>query len=236
MPEPVINDMSPLAPARSRVYELLASVYNLLPDTDFVTTVVNQDIRSLLSSAIGDYPASEPQQKELEQGIQALDVFQRQACAVNLEELITRLGIDRTRLFRGLKRGYGPPPPYESVYMGGHTVMGESALDVKKAYSSSGYLPQMQNNEPPDYIGIELDFLRFLCSGEAEAWGENDHGKAFDLLQKEKDFLQSHVATWAPKFCEEVINHAREDFYQGIAKLNRAFILIEAERLQGLTV
>jgi TorA maturation chaperone TorD len=234
MPKPAFNNMHQLAEARSHVYQLLASVYNLLPNADFVKMVLNQDVRSLFSSAVGDYLASNIQQEELEQGIKALELFQKQVDKVNQEELITRLGVDRTRLFRGLKRGYGPPPPYECVYLGGDTVMGEAAMQVKEMYSDSGYNTKLNGNEPPDYVGIELDFLRFLCHKESEAWQADDQSKAWDYRKKECEFLCNHIVEWVPRFCKEVLSHARENFYQGIARLTGGFVLIETERLKSM--
>jgi TorA maturation chaperone TorD len=234
MPKSSFNNMYQLAEARSHVYQLLASVYNLLPNADFVKMVLNQDVRALFGSAIGDYSASNMQQEELELGIKALELFQKQVGQVNQEELITRLGVDRTRLFRGLRRDYGPPPPYECVYLGGHTVMGEAAMQVKEVYTDSGYNTKLNGNEPPDYVGIELDFLRFLCKKEAEAWQADDQSKASDYREKEYEFLCNHVVEWVPRFCKEVLTHARENFYQGIARLTEGFVLIETERLQSM--
>ncbi len=226
--------MYQLAEARSHVYQLLASVYNLLPNADFVKMILHQDIRALFNSAVGDYSVPSLQQKELEQGIKELESFQKQVSKVNQEELITRLGVDRTRLFRGLKRGYGPPPPYECVYLGGPIVMGEAAMQVKEMYSDSGYNTKLNGNEPPDYVGIELDFLRFLCEKEAEAWQADDQSKASNYRKKEYEFLCNHVVEWVPRFCKEALTHAKENFYQGIARLTEGFVLIETERLKSM--
>lgn len=234
MTQPAFKDMSQLAEARSRVYELLASVCNTLPDTGFVTMLMSQDVRSLLTSATSDYAASDLQQKELEQGIQALEVFRKQAGEVNRDEMVTRLGVDRTRLYRGVKRGYGPPPPYESVYQGSHTVMAGSALQVKKIYTDRGYRPPSIGNELPDYVGIELDFLRFLCSEEAATWRGQDKNKAQEYMNAEYDFINNHMVNWIPRFYDEVLSHAREDFYRGIAMLTTAYVVLEADRLGSL--
>ncbi|UCC60948.1 MAG: molecular chaperone TorD family protein [Dehalococcoidia bacterium] len=234
MTQPVSNDMSHIAEARSRVYELLASVYNRLPDSDFITMLMKHDVLSLLTYATSDYTASDLQREELEQGIQALELFQKQAGEANRDEMITRLGVDRTRLYRGLKRGYGPPPPYESVYQGSHTVMAESALQVKNVYSDCGYRPPPIGNEPPDYIGIEIDFLRFLCREEASSWRSQDKNKAQEYMNKEYDFLNNHVVSWIPRFCAEALTHAKEDFYRGISRLTSAYVVLDAERLQRL--
>jgi TorA maturation chaperone TorD len=234
MTQPASNDMSQLAEARSRVYELLSNVYNRLPNNDFVEMLLDQDVRSLFGYATGDYMASNPQREELEQGIQAIELFRKQVGEVNRDDLITRLGVDRTRLYRGLKRDYGPPPPYESVYQGSHTVMAESALQVKNVYSVWGYQPPPIGNEPPDYIGIEIDFLRFLCSEEAAALRSEDREKAQKCLNAENDLLNNHMVGWIPRFCAEAQNYAKEELYRGITRLTSVYVVLEAERLRSL--
>jgi len=114
--------------------------------------------------------------------------------------------------------------------------MGEAALQVKKAYADLGYCLPQGWNELPDYVGIELDFLRYLCGEEAGAWKTGKKSRALVCLNKEKEFLCGHVLEWVPKFCDEVLASAKEDFYRGMAQVTKAFVAIEAERLRSLAV
>jgi TorA maturation chaperone TorD len=151
----------------------------------------------------------------------------------NQEELQVRLGVDRARLLRGVKRGYGPPPPYESIYRGGEVVMGDAALGAKGFYAALGYHLPHGCNEPPDYIGLELDFMRFLCQEEAGGWNTQSHGRALECQTWEREFLYKHVVEWVPVFCAEMFADAREDFYRGMAQLTRAFVVLDAEGLRS---
>jgi TorA maturation chaperone TorD len=221
-------DEAKTADARGRCYGLLASVYNSLPNAEFAAMMTCAEVRAVLDPAVRDAPASDEQRKQLELGLQTLQDFWSTVADVPQEELLLRLGVDRTRLFRGLKRGHGPPPPYESLYRGGPSVMAEPALAVRKVYADAGYGLPAGSNELPDYVGLELDFMRFLCEAEARAWKEQGQGRALEHLTNGREFLSKHVVEWVPAFCDEVLTHAREDFYRGMAQITRAFVILDA--------
>ena len=215
---------------RGVAYGLLASVYNQLPSPDFLARVRAEEVRALFQPFILNDPASEEQRGELERGLQTVEEFWEQAGDLPEEELLVRLGTDRTRLFRGLNRE-GPPPPYEAVRKGSQTVMTEDTRQIAKAYAEFGYSDYWWLNEVPDYIGIELDFLCYLCIEAAKAWKAGDRSRALTCRNAEREFLCSHVQEWVPEFCDEVIDRAKEDLYRGMARVTKAFILIEGERL-----
>jgi anaerobic sulfite reductase subunit A len=222
-----------VAMSRGSCYGLLASVYNLLPSSTFVARILSTDIRTMFRAVANGTSASETQLDDLEQGLRALDDFREQARNLEQKELAIRMGVDRTRLFRGIKRGYGPPPPYESLYRGSECVMAESAVQVKKVYFDIGYHLPQHCKELPDYIGIELDFMSHVCREEAQAWTTANKNRAVALLDTASKFVGEHLIMWVPGFCDEALNYAREGFYQGIAKITRAFVIIDYQRLRA---
>ena len=50
----------------------------------------------------------------------------------------------------------------------------------------------------------------------------------FEAAKEEKSFLDRHLGTWAPEFCEKMIDEAQEDYFRGIALLTIG--LIEYDR------
>lgn len=234
MPKYVFNNEAQAAEARERCYGLLASVYNSLPSASFIATLVRADVRSIFSSSLQSAAVPEPLSQDIEQGLQSVEEFRNKIGKMQEAELLVRLGVERTRLFRGIKRGYGPPPPYESVYTGGRRVMGDEAQQIKNLYTEFGYPFSEATKELPDYVGLEIDFMRYLCGKEAQAWKAGNQSKAMSLLNIESDFMCKHVCEWVPRFCDEVLADAKETLYQGIARLTKAFILIETERLQTM--
>jgi TorA maturation chaperone TorD len=41
---------------------------------------------------------------------------------------------------------------------------------ISRLLTEAGFSPSKDLNEPLDYIGVELDIMRLLCSSEDEAW------------------------------------------------------------------
>ncbi len=81
--------------------------------------------------------------------------------------------------------------------------------------------------ESPDYLGVEIDFMRLLCQGEEEAWLNNQPEKALKLLRASGDFLRDHLLKWAPSFFEKMVELAGLDFYRGLARLTSGFLKVD---------
>lgn len=117
--------------------------------------------------------------------------------------------------------------PYESVYrdkriIGSKVICGlvhgESYNAVKKLYQEAG----VRNNikELPDHIGLELEFLHFLCI--KENW--NNKQEALRYLRLEKRFLEEHLLKWVNQLCDTMAANAGTDFYKGLAKITKIFV------------
>ncbi len=145
-------------------------------------------------------------------------------------ELLTALGIEFLQLFRGLNRFHSPPPPYESVYVDRGLLYGSSTDRVAQKYRR--FQLKGQNNEPPDHIALELDFMRFLCEKEAMAWQTEKRGQ--DLLKEEDAFLNEHLARWVPAFCENTRRFDTTGFYNGLAEVTEGWIYCDRRVIKGL--
>ncbi|MFQ6126871.1 MAG: molecular chaperone [Candidatus Heimdallarchaeota archaeon] len=221
------SQLSELADARSKIYGWLSSIYLKIPDRNFVKILMGKNFNVHLASL--SHSADLPE--EMRDGIKIVEDFIERSKDKSLEELRDGLAVEHTRLFRGVKRLYGPPPPYESVYVEKGLVMGESTAKVKKKYAEAGIsLADDLKGEPPDYIGFELDFIRYLCSEEAEAWRESRRDVALKYLNMESRFLYEHLMRWVPKFCDIVVDETKLDFYRGMAKITKGFIDFDYSR------
>jgi TorA maturation chaperone TorD len=106
----------------------------------------------------------------------------------------------------------------------------QATVAVATAYAEAGVgLPESVRDQP-DYIGLELDFMRHLTEKEAGAWTEGNGEEALQVLEKERAFLKEHVARWIPLFCEVMDREARLNFYRGIARMTRGFVLDEVQK------
>lgn len=122
------------------------------------------------------------------------------------EDVCRDLAASFTKFFRST----APPiaPPYESAYKG-EQLFGKATDAVLRVYRSHGMeLGGEHKGEPPDYLGFELDFMRFLCESEGEAQDTK-------ILEAEKDFLEEHLLTWVERFAEIVRKYDDKGFYAG---------------------
>ncbi len=219
------------AKTRSQCYAFLSYVHIPLPGSDFMPRITDNSIYRIFRSSTGDVTGLPDEENDLEQGLTMVEDFLIQASDIAEDVLVQSLAVERARLFRGIKRDYGPPPPYGSVYIEGDAVMNASTLQVRKIYESFDYSLPEDCKELPDYISIELDFMRHICSEEAAAWAEKNENRAQACLTGETEFLCGHLNKWAPRFCDQVIQWADQNFYQAMARITKGFLMIDAERL-----
>jgi len=230
----IFEAKSQSAETRGQCYSFLSYVHMPLPGRNFIPKVMDNSIYRIFRFYINDVTVLPDEKEHLEQGLKMVENFLIQARDVAEDDLVQSLAVERARLFRGIKRDYGPPPPYGSVYIEGDSVMNKSTLNVIKTYASFDYEVPEEWNELPDYISVELDFMRHLCNEEAAAWAAENESRAQACLTGKTEFLCGHLREWAPRFCDEVIRCADQDFYQAMARITRGFLMIDAERLSSI--
>jgi|Deesub1362B_J571_1020462.scaffolds.fasta_scaffold00565_14 TorA maturation chaperone TorD len=220
-----MEQLNKLAENRSRIYGFLCEFYNGVPREEFVKKLLSEDflreLKNLATLAEG----------ELREGAELLEQFLRLNSERNIEELTEQLAVEFTRLFRGIKPKYSPPPPYESVYRDEGRVMGASTLQVMNTYLDAGFALNEEYGGPPDYIGTELKFLALASYREAESWGKGDRREAERLLRVQQRFIEEHALAWIPRFCDVILQEAESEFYKGVAKLTRGFLRLDAEQI-----
>ena len=227
--EPVsTEEWATLAASRSRVYGFLGAVYNRLPDDQFAKSLPSPEVAGFLLSLAGieDLP------KDMREGARMIERFIQASEGKPVDELRTELAVERTRLLRGVKPGYSPPPPYESIYLDlDQQPLMQTSVAVMRAYAEAKAVLPEEVHDQPDFIGFELDFMRHLCLKESEAWKRDDRDQALEYLEKEVGFLNEHITRWMPRFCDVMVKEARLDFYRGIAQMTKGFVLDEAQKV-----
>jgi TorA maturation chaperone TorD len=134
----------------------------------------------------------------------------------NMEtDSLNELGSEFTRLFSGVQESLGPPPPFESVWREDRLI-GESTAQVVAAYAKSGFADIAPEAGPQDHVAVELA-LR-----EAEAWQSDDRAVAHQRLIQQSDFLKQHLAVWAPRWADAIIQQARLPLFAALAGLLKA--------------
>ena len=207
-----------VAQARRCVYEMLSAYYLGLPDQRMVDSIFDPDFDRRLSTVASVFETG-----EMQEGLRLISNFISSFKNQSQEEILRRIAIDRTRLFRGISEKHSPPPPYESFYRE-QRLRGEGSAEVYRFYSKLGVTLAEEWTESPDYLGIEIDFMRLLCQSEEEAWLNSQPEKALEFLGASMDFLKDHLLKWVPSFLDKMYEMADLDFYRGLAKLTSGFL------------
>ncbi len=225
------EELAALASHRSRIYGFLGAVFNRLPDDRFAASLQGEDQAGFFASLaqIEDLPSG------MREGLRLIDRYSQETVGRQVEEVRTELAVERTRLVRGLKPGYGPPPPYESIYMSPDEQPElRATVAVVQAYADGGAAVPPEVRDQPDFIGFELDFMRHLADKEARAWQAGDREAALGTLQQELAFLRQHVNAWVPIYCNRMVEDAQLDFFRGIALMTAAHVLDDAQKVAEL--
>jgi TorA maturation chaperone TorD len=211
-----------LAGHRSNLYGLLSSVYIQIPDGK----TLKMDWKP--ASKLLEFPiqGAEAVKKEIKRGLRLIrDSASKKD--LYLEKSLINLSKEWTRLFRGVDIK-GLLPPYESVYRIGR-LQEKASQEIHRLFDRKGIRIPDEWHQPPDYIGVELDFMRFLCIKEQEAWERKRLDSVYEVLDEENSFLINHLGLWISIFCEKMAKEAREDFFIGIARLTTG--LVEYDRV-----
>ena len=201
------------ASARAGAYSFLALLCNQRPERSLVQRLRDLGVDGLVNAVdVGE--AEGP----VRRGLQEMADFVLETAEVPDTEVQEILAVDWTRLFRGVRPGYGPPPPYEGVYTDGDGLRAMHA--VAHVYHTYGVTPaQGGAGNRPDYLGLELDFLRYACEQQALAYEQGEEEIVERWTEAERAFLTEHTAKWAPAYCERADGEARTGFYKGALHL-----------------
>lgn len=215
------DQMALYAEMRSQVYAFLSHLYTVPPDQEFVKQMQDRSMAAAFDALL-----VEEMPEVIQDGVRQVQAYLSDCAKLPAHQVLEDLAVERTRLLRGIKRGYGPPPPYESVY---HAEEGagiwQTIPEIKRCYAAAGASVPAESGEMADYIGLELDFMRYLSEKEAQAWRSGQEAEADQWREREEGFLRDHVVTWVPRFCDLMREDATLGFYQGLAAVTKGFVL-----------
>jgi TorA maturation chaperone TorD len=223
------RELGDIAQARAAICSFLNIPLITLPDATFVERMRNGDVNSLLE--ILDQSAD----ADVAMGASLMSAHIDKTRSEDPLLLAETLGVDRTRLYRGVSPSYGPPPPYETVWTRSHQGKGESVLPaLVELYIQMDLAPSAQANDRVDYVGVEMDFLCELALREAAAWQSNTPEVAMEMLQNQQAFIGQHLGEWVPFFVKEALQWVQTDFFRGHLLLLRGFVGSEEGNLKLL--
>lgn len=224
------QEFAEIARSRAALFAFMNIHFNNLPDETFVKHIRSDNF----SSALRDLQTDEILGTDTTTGAGMMQSYLRSTVDMDATELSNALGVDRTRLYRGLSPSYGPPPPYEAVWSKKERNVTAVLQMVAGIYQADGMAISPQAKERLDYVGVELDYLYQLAMREANAWDAGEKETASGLLQRQETFLREHLGHWMPLFVEKALTLAETDFYRGHLTMLRGFVLEEQERMRAL--
>lgn len=226
------EDCRALAKCRGDLYSLLSSAYLRIPAGETLELAWKPAV-DLLGFPQGE--SKEPLQR-VDKGLRLIKPYSSGGSALEGRTL-TNLSRDWTRLFRGVEKK-GILPPYESLYRTGK-LQEKPSREIHRLFSQMGIRVPDEWHQPPDYIGVELDFMRLLCSKELEAYEKQGVNILSETLHAEHSFVENHLGIWVPQFCEKMFLEAEEDYFRGVAHLTVGLIgydqVYTKNRVSGLT-
>jgi len=213
-------ELAALAAARADVYRVLATALLAPPDEQVVSALLSDAVHVCLA----------PQEQ--------MDVLPAGMTARTLEALAA----EYYRLF--VVPGPSYVRPFESVYMdvptglwdpNGHRELhgegegrrgllwGASTLAVQQSYAQAGLALTTYAGQPPDHVGLELDFMACLCRHEGVAWAHGNAVEAHHLLDGEAAFLTDHLLRWIGQLAKSVAASDVSPFYPFVAEIATTF-------------
>jgi TorA maturation chaperone TorD len=197
------------AESLAQTYTLLATLLNRCPDVALV--------QSLRAAGPEIFNAGEAGSGEgITLGLSKLSDFLDQTQTLPAEEVAKQLAIDWTRLFRGVSPNYGPPPPYEGQFRSDLGSDLEVLQQINSLYRDKGATVADDTSNRPDYLGIELSFLAFLCRKAADCYRTSEFSAGKDWMQQAQDFLEQHPSRWVGSYLAPAQGHVKTDFYRGL--------------------
>jgi len=113
---------------------------------------------------------------------------------------------------------------YESFFLSEDGLVGgEKMAVVNQRYFKLGYKTESADGQT-DQLGHELACLAFLVSQEADAWEADLPFLASELRNRQQQFMQAHLLTWAPA-CSLAIQRQTNRFFAELAQLTQALLL-----------
>ncbi len=125
--------------------------------------------------------------------------------------------------------------PNEAVYLDKEKRLGgRVTIGVRQFYESAGLEIDEKSIEMPDHLGMELEFIGFLCKIERESWEKTEIESLQKCVEFQKMFLEEHLLKWVYRCCEKITEKATYGFYKAVANFIIEFMKTEEEYVTEL--
>ncbi|MBI4753931.1 MAG: molecular chaperone TorD family protein [Betaproteobacteria bacterium] len=203
------EDLRDIAAGRAKTYAVLAALYAAPPAPELAATIRAGGL------------AQEPGSTLADAADELTECFRRAARDETGNEVVA----EHTRLFV-LPSGV---VPHESYYLDeNRRVGGHVTVAVERYYKAAAAQPTRARLELPDHMGVELEFMGFLCDIEAQLWQAANREGLEQCIAFQRGFLDTHLLRWHQALCQRIVDESPLDLYRALARLTVDFL--EAER------
>ncbi|RSK28755.1 dehydrogenase [Bacillus sp. HMF5848] len=208
--------------------ELRMFAYDILRRV-FLEEPVKELIAQFQSGILSFFPFKEENQ-QLKEGIELVDSYFH---TFKMDENFEDLHWDYTRMFIGPHEL--PVHIWESSYVNKYGLLfQEETLRVRRIYLEYGLETLQYGREADDHLGLELDFMYHLSKLANDITKAENQTHLRKILSDQENFLKEHLLNWIPTFSKKVIDNAETDFYKGIVKVLKGFLIIDNICLEEL--
>lgn len=213
MADEILTELAALCGQRSATYGLLARLYRVEVDQEFLDVLHGMRFPAATGNATCD---------------DGYRMFATYLSNLN-ERSVTELAVDYARVFIGYGvDSYSAAFPFESVYTSEKRLKMQEARDeVLAIYHAYGLDKNESWKENEDHIAVELEFMQYMCDRTVAALEAGDEEKAAALLSTQRGFLDDHLAAWAPMMTADVRRISKTWFYQGLSFITDGFLFEE---------
>ena len=207
--------------ARSTVYGFFSQAFLRGPSHQFLTALISDEGVANLRDVFPDA------------------AYQQELAQVRLESREGRLTMEEAVLdFEALFRVPGSSylSPYESVYRaqsagGWCRLCGPETAAVEQFYLKEGLRPNAGFTELPDHVGVEMEFMAFLCRKAVEAMRKSDLAEVEEYHHQQYCFFTEHVGAWVRLLAQRLASQAQTSLYRFLGNFLNLFLELEENLL-----
>jgi TorA maturation chaperone TorD len=127
--------------------------------------------------------------------------------------------------------------PHESAYLDKEKrVGGRFTESVRRFYENAGAPILDACIQMPDHIGVELEFMAFLCRMEKELRERAEYHFLHKCIDFQKSFMEGHLSRWAYRCFDEISNQTECRFYKALMYFMGKYLKSEEEYLATIHV
>ncbi len=188
---------------RRGLYGFLAEVFRAEPSPDLLRRINDPGFAEVLEAAGAHLGAELARQPE--------------------EVLLEDLAAEYTRLFLGPGRHVRP---FAATYLDGESasLCGPTTAWVRDFMERAGFELAPGHRNLPDHVFVEMEFMARMAAREAEAVEAGDSAAASQSRHIQREFLETHLGRWLPRFCARAAEDADLSFYRELARLAGHFL------------